>query len=108
MKDWKKGKKYICLCRVYKTDNLGENAFYVHKLNFFILVSSNGENVGVFLCYLQWECGSSWSIQKKDGKKKNNLLGIPESFLARCCQKGQQDKEYLNHSNEVEKCLMPI
>lgn len=67
------------------------------------MINSVGEKVALFYYIFNEKIAAAEAFKRKGEKKKNNLLGIPETFSLRCCEKGQQDKEYLNHSNEVEK-----
>lgn len=81
---------------------------FIHKLSLFIIFSSKGEKVVLFYYIFNENIAAIEVFKRKREKKKNNVLGIPETFLTTCCEKGRQDKEYLNQSSEVEKCLMPI
>lgn len=72
------------------------------------MISFIGEKVALLYYIFNQNVAAAEAFKSKREKKKNNFLRIPEAFLARCCEKGQQDKEYLNHSNEVEKCLRLI
>lgn len=84
MKDWRKG-KYICLSRVYKTDNFGENKFYIYKLSLYIMISSKCEKKCSFLLYLQVRMLQELKHSKERGKRKITYW----EFLKHFYEKGQ-------------------